>query len=496
MISLFLLVLVSPPANATLAPGPPVAPAPAVVRTLDDEEYEKRLEAAGKDVEKLWELYIWCHDTSRDREARSVLRRIVRYDENHTRAREKLGHIFHDGQWFTSERKLEAYKKEEAERKAKEAGLVEYEGDWVEPEDIPFLEEGLVKGPDGHWITPEEAERLEEGWIRQDLEWVSPEEIEKVEAGLWKCGDEWLSLEEANAYHAEIGRWWRIPSQNLVLWTTLTREHAQRAIDEMERALRDLERIYGVKPERRIRVALLRNNEQYGVFASGDQRTHPPTELRARSSLHYAFFAEAWVDRDTNEYLGMGAGYWDHSNETASRFGPHAARLALGLSYAQAIDPSPEAIEDIEKGAMPSGPWLAEFLEEKRIPEWFRYGAAVYTERYYEDNLVGRGGDPWWPRKWSIDNIAARGGLDDLEDIFELELSSEFRETAAQSAKLMNEIGLVTAFLVDGGCEPVEEKLAEVQAALKEGEDPSKEFERLRKEVLDHEDELKEFAGL
>jgi hypothetical protein len=142
----------------TLAPSTAPAPAPATPASipcavLDDEEYDRRVREAGRDTDALWDLYLWCLSTERDREATSVLNRILRVDPEHTQAHEKLCHNLHDGQWFTSEKKLEGYKEKEARRRAKELGQVRWEDEWVHPDEIPLLEQGYVRDPaDGGWI--------------------------------------------------------------------------------------------------------------------------------------------------------------------------------------------------------------------------------------------------------------------------------------------------------------------------------------------------------
>ena len=77
----------------------------------DDPEaiYKERREEAGKDPVKLWELHLWCEAYGMEKEAKSCARAVVKYDESHKEAHEYLGHVFYDGQWFTSERKLERF---------------------------------------------------------------------------------------------------------------------------------------------------------------------------------------------------------------------------------------------------------------------------------------------------------------------------------------------------------------------------------------------------
>ena len=104
------------------------------------------------------------------------------------------------------------------------------------------------------------------------------------------------------------------------------------------------------------------------------------------------------------------------------------------------------------------------FWDEKKIPSWLRYGAATYVERYFKDSFVGPDGDPLWARKWSLQNLANKGGLDSLDSIFEMRLSPDDHDG---SAKRLNQSGLLVAFVLDGECPPVVKAHGKLKAALK-----------------------------
>ncbi|MDP6538047.1 MAG: hypothetical protein QF903_05625 [Planctomycetota bacterium] len=488
-----ILFFCSPPAPQ----AEPVAPPPRAVLDQDPDrraEYDRRREAAGKDVEALWELHVWCSSFGMSKESRSCLRAILKLDRDHKGAREASGHLFYDGRWFTTQKKLDKYKKEEEERIAKEKGLVRFEGGWVPAEDLPFLRQGLVRDDLGDWVSKEDLERQEAGWIRQDLVWIKPEEADNVDKGLWKCGERWLDQKEADAYHAELDTWWVIPSEHFLLHTTCDREVAEKGLDAMERAWRDLRRVFGALPEGRVPVALLRDAAQYGVFAAGDQVSgRPGVEFAALSSIHYAFFADAWFDRLTGAYMGGGAAYWDASAPNGNSFGPHAARHAAAHSVIEALDPSPTALAKATPASNPETLRRA-FYKEKKLPEWFRYGAAAYAERYFIDSLVAAGGKPHWAREWSIENIVSKGGLRPVRQILSTELSIS---DPNGSAKLINERGLVMAFILDGACEPVLERHKAIRDALAAGEkNLDKLFDALATELHKQTSELRKFADL
>ncbi len=488
MIALLLATLpVLVPMTAASTFRPPAA--------LVDEELDKRLGAAGKDVGKLWEVYLWCESEKREKDGAAVLRRILRTDSNHQQAHEKLGHVLYDGQWFTSSEKLEAYKKTEAARLAKEKGWVQWKDGWVPPEDLPKLRQGLARDPEtGRWMSAEDLAHKQAGWLRQDLEWIPPEEAENLKKGLYKCGDRWIPADQADRYHAELGQWWKIPGTGYVLWTTLDRKVAEQAMAEMERTLYDVERLFGALPAEPVTVVLLRDFEQYDRFCNGDLGGIPDT--RRYSRFRDAFLTDSWIAAETGELLTVGVGFWEAATPRGQKLGPHAARLAIALSFVEALDPSPKAREKQAKGAGIDATFLEEYFSEKRLPAWFRSGAATYIERFFIDNLVGQGGNPLWVREWSSGNIARLGGLEPLSQVFALRLNVDTKEDTDQSTKVLAEAGLVVAFMLDGGVAEVQASHLELKKALKEGKDPKKAVEALEKEIIAHETELKAFAGL
>jgi hypothetical protein len=212
----------------------------------------------------------------------------------------------------------------------------------------------------------------------------------------------------------------------------------------------------------------------------------------------------------------MGLSYWDSSSDAGNKYGVHAVRLALGLSFGEQMDPSPKAAAQLRKTGNVDQAYIKKFYDEKRVPRWFRYGAAAYVERYYHDKSVAVGGNPKWVKEWSVQNILGQGGLRPLKQVFEFNLRFD---QGQDGAKLISETGLLVAFAIDGKCAPVEEKLKAVQAAIKTVQDTPipadpkefKEFEKLDAKnkksigeafkaleaaIVKHEAELRKFAGL
>ena len=466
---------------------PPAQALETAVLVATDDAFDERLEAAGDDPKKLWDLVIWCEDTEREKEARSVLRRLIRAEPDHLEARKRLGHLRYDGQWFTTEKKLEQYKAKEEERLAKERGYVKYKRQWVDPDDIPFLEQGLVRGPDGQWWTEDDLEKHEAGWSRQDLVWVSPDELDKVEEGLWRCGEDWLELDAADRFHARLETPWRIPSDHLVLRATCKRETASAAIEQMERAFPDLVRLFGRAPAAPVEVFLASSGGELGALCAEGGGRVPPVETRGVIESMEAVFAESWYDPEAEAWRGVGASWWDPSEANGDKFGVHRARFALGLSFVDAIDPSPKAVAKLLKKEGPHEGYADSYYAEKALPAWLRWGAAVYASRYYLDQAA----DPTWVRQWSIDNLKRRGGLPSfLREIFEMEMTGREPDARATLAA-----GLLVAFILDGDCPPVRAAHAELKAALRGGEDLGKVLGKLREAIEEHEKELRAFAG-
>jgi hypothetical protein len=504
---LFALATLAHPAPGALAasalsiavPVQPTQPVHPVHPAQQDVELEKRKTEAGNDVTKLWKLYEWCRETKRDKDGKAILRKIVKLDPLHKDANVALGHLFHDGKWFTTQKQLDEYKQAQDLAEKKAQGLVQWKDQWVPAEDVPYLERGLVRDANGDWSTPEDAQKLAEGWTRQDLEWVSPEEKSKLEAGLWKCGDEWLSLADADEYHADLAAWWRIPYPRFHLYTTRERDYANDRIKrELENAYDELVRAYGGPVPRPIRVVVLRDKDQYSQFANGDEAAgRNTTDARGFSSVHHAYFADQNFEVSAaGPVFGVGVGYWDTASTDGPKWGVHSVRHALGLSFAEALDPSTKTLEKHAKSPMRAEALWDAFYAEKRIPAWFMYGAAAYAERYYRDTTVDAGGDPLWARKWSVSNIQARGGLRQLKQILDFDLTVE---GGADSEKLINEAGLLVAYLLDGGNAALAPKFAKFQEAVRTAQEKkavADATKALETELLKHEDALKAFAGL
>jgi hypothetical protein len=457
-------------------------------------EYEKRLAAAEGDAAKLWKVHEWCELRGMEKEGRSVLRKILKLNENDRKAHELLGEIEYDGKWFANEKKVEEYKKKQLEDEAKRSGKAVYKGELVDPADLPMLERGMKKTEGGEWVSADDFKKMSEGWVKQDLTWVSPEEIPNIEKGLWKCGDKWLNEAEADAYHAAIGKWWKAPTDNFVIYSTCSRQTVEKIKDECKRAFREFNRVLGKSPATRVPILVLNSSEQYNQFAAGTGQD--PIELRGFSSLHGATIAEVWPEPMRDGFAtSAGMTYWNVAVEADNRRGPIFVRHAAAQALAEGLDPSPKSLATLASGRA-GNTIIEDWWKEKQFPNWFRYGAASYVERYIADQFVGSDGDPDWIRKWSKENLVRVGGLDALDTILACNLSLDAFDA---STKLLNETGLLMHFILDGKCPPVVEAHGALKAAFKAGGDPKAlklAFTNLETALKKSEAEFRKFAGM
>lgn len=434
--------------------APPSDSGAAAVRQDDEKDRKKQFDELYKDakgdVEKLWELYDWCEAYGMQKYHKRVLNAILREDEENAKAHEILGHEFYDGKWWEDLDELAEYREKKEAEEAKEKGLVKYEGQWVHPEDIPYLERGLVKDEDGNWVDPQVQEKLAEGWVRQDLEWIPPAEAENVEKGLWKCGDSWLSLEDANTYHSQLGREWRIPyDAGFVIRTTLPRATADQIAEDLRRAARDVERFFGRRAHG-VEILVLDSQDAYNQLAGGLGGGLGADAL-GWSSVRGAFFADANWDAREQSFDPVGVALWDLGSDNGAAFGRHLTRFAYGVAAVDRLDSSPEARERIAKSGVNEGT-LNAFYQEKKLPPVLRFGFASYLDRYFLDTTTR---DPHWARRWSVQNL--RGGLEPLSRVLGMPLAPSLDDEASaeMTGNVLNQAGLVVSFILDADCEPV-----------------------------------------
>jgi len=498
MIASFLIALCP-----TVAPAPvPSVLAPSAV---EEDDFTRSFESAKADVGQLWELHKTCKAEGKIAQARECLNRIIELDSDHEDARKALGHHPYDGKWFKSYYELSEYKRAEEKRMLEEKGLVRFRDDWVPEADLPYLRMNMVKTEDGQWVYQHELARREQeakwaadGWkMQQDMVWVAPEEQGKWADGLFKCDDRWLDLEGANEYHSDLNTCWTLPTPggNFILYSTCPWAWTEWAAYHADATVPLLKRAYGVWPKHRRPVVAVANSvDQYGVFAGRQGTNWPATEVEGTSSIHHAFFAESWFNQNPRYYLGSGACYIDvaNTNGSAEQFGQMAVRHAAALSYAEAIDPSPETVS--RAFGSPSQQLQAPaFWDEKRIPRWFRYGVAAWVERFYVDTSPPDGFGPTWIRDWAVKEVEKRGGCRPLEQVFAFNFTVT---NPTDSFKLMMEAGMLVSFIMDGKCDPVRDAHDAFKKALRDGEDTDAAIQELQRAILDNEEKYHLHIGI
>jgi hypothetical protein len=241
-------------------------------------------------------------------------------------------------------------------------------------------------------------------------------------------------------------------------------------------------------------LLVLSSVAQYNDFAAGNQGAgRQPTEIDGSSSVHYAYFANAWFENTGGRlaYTGRGVAYWDRANPALDPYGQHAVRHAAALSYAEAIDPSWDTVSRVVAG---EGQFAVDpFWAEKRIPKWLRYGVAAYVERFFRDAAVGEDGNPWWARDWAFANLRAAGGVAPTEGLFALALDAN---DPAGSGQRIQQAGLLVSFMLDGGCQPVAEAHAAFRAALaQKGADTAPAARSLEAALVAHREQLVAWLG-
>jgi hypothetical protein len=470
MISAFLTAALLSLPSATTASLPPVLRVASFLE--DDPELEAKITAAGRDAAKLLELADACKKANQSEAATRVYKKVLEIDAGNEGAHKGLRHQFYDGKWFETFAELSKYQREEAAR-MRAKGLARYKDGWAPEADVPYLKLGWARNEAGVWQDPYvvaqaklAAEKQGGGFTfrADDSSWVAADEMDKWNAVLWKCGDEWLDMEKANAWHSNPGRWWQLAGEHFTTWTTCDWEIGNLARWLADKIQPEMVRIFGVTPPSKPHVIVLNSLEQYNQAAGG--QAAPINELEGFSSLHGAYFADAYFDAASTppRFLGAGVSYWDRKDPKLAPWGKFWLRWAAAQSYVDAIDPSLAAIGDRiatnSTGNLADG--AAAFWGEKKIPRWLRYGAASYAERYMKDPQAASDADAWALRQFAFDELKKAGGLRKLEDLFAFGLDLQ---DLPGSSRMYEEAGLVVAFLLDGAAGDAE--LAQAHEAFK-----------------------------
>ncbi|MEO0649863.1 MAG: hypothetical protein AAFZ65_04210 [Planctomycetota bacterium] len=305
---------------------------------------------------------------------------------------------------------------------------------------------GFRRAADGQWLHAPDLSRLDAGGVRFDLAVLPASAAEAGRTGQFPCGPFWFERADADDYHSRLLRWWSLPGRHTILHATVDRSTAEAALAWADFVVPDLERLFGRRPRQPATVVLLRSNVQYNAFATTDPSTGAiPPESIGFSAFHHAFPCEQWLDAARGfDHPGAACAYWEESTEAGRAWGPFAVRHAAAQSFVEWLDPSPRTVAAYR--ADPSQPFDSHaFWGEKQLPLWLRYGAAMYSERFF---LEPGASDPSWARRWSMQALDAAGGLGDLDRLFAFEVG---QDAVASSQELLLEAGAAVCFLLDGG---------------------------------------------
>ena len=501
MIAQLLLLLLAAPGAV-----PAVQAAPAQSAPSEDAAFEGKFTAAGSDVPKLLELATASTTAGQGASARKAYAKVLEVDPANEAAHKGLNHQFYGGKWFESFAELSKFKRDEdAQMKAK--GLARYKDGFVPAAEVAFLKMGWTKDKDGGWLNPLDAARAAQiaekeaagcKFRADDNSWVAPDEQKYWSQVLWKCGDEWVETKVANAFHADIGKWWQIVGEHFIVWTTCDWDEGNSARWYAEMIYPDLVRLFGVEPAGRPHFIVLSSLAQYNQAAGGNPPLIPESE--GSSSVYGAYFADTYFDTSVTprQYIGAGVSFWD-DDRNLKPWGPYWLRWAAAQSFVEAIDPSWNAVGDLIAGggAADAGNPIPTFWNEKKVPRWLRYGAAAYAERFLKNPEAAADADPWDIRAFAFADLKQHGGLTSVDDVFKFTVDLKNPDNAA---RLYHQAGLLVAFLLDGA--PDNKDLAAKHEAFKKAlasgtkEDVTAAVTALQTSLAACDKDIRAFAGL
>lgn len=132
---------------------------------LPEEEVKARIEEAGSDPAKLWEVAVYARDKKMTKRFKEIAEKVISFDAKHKFANEALGRVEYEGRWYTPE-ELEQYKtKFAADMQAQGKELID--GVWVD-HDTAMQRKGFEKYGN-EWLTPGEVYKRKSEEVIQTL---------------------------------------------------------------------------------------------------------------------------------------------------------------------------------------------------------------------------------------------------------------------------------------------------------------------------------------
>lgn len=398
-----------------------------------DQEFKRRKTEAGKDAQKLFDLYLWCKQKDQDKNATTILREIIKVDPDHENARKLLGYVKHDGKWVT-EKELEKIKVEEDRKEKEKAGLVEYKGQWVTKEEKEKLEheaagEVLV---DGEWVKKDDVDRKQrEAKLRAEAE-------EHRAKGEYLVGDKWLPQAEAEAYYKDLTHPYMAEGDHVRLFTNNGAGYkgvidcGDTLVVTADAAYRKATEFFGKEP------ALKGAKLNVFVVATLDDYKNLGDGWGADKSSSMSMFCSPWNPPGDQKFDMVSVTMYYQTKQNTDLYTTHATveqfvNRLVGQASAEA--PAP----------------------------WFVDGVSSYIERWQNPKLFD----------WSRQRLRAVGWVPKLKTLFKTYTPSEQYVLAS---------GIIVAFLKCPECpEPVAKAFADCIKAVNEGGKMQKAFKDLEK---------------
>jgi hypothetical protein len=217
-----------------------------------NEEFQKRWQSLPeRDANAAFELGLWCEDRGHTEEAQKCFEKTISIDPDHAIAREKLGHLFYEGKWYTN-----------PEDYYKACGYVKFKDTWVSREDKEKLEQGLVKLPDGTWVS---RESLKESEKPSPTAAPSPNPVRKpAEKKKWQrqVRDDAFYEDFSGSVPWEQRYKLETPKKHYILETNVSMPHAKRYADMLDKIYERYCKVFGEPSSSRKCVVWIHKDQQ------------------------------------------------------------------------------------------------------------------------------------------------------------------------------------------------------------------------------------------
>lgn len=219
------------------------------------EEFQKRWDSLPEsDANVAFELGLWCEDRGHSAEAQKCFEKTISIDPDHAMAREKLGHLFYNGKWYTN-----------AEDYYKARGFVKFKGGWIPKEDKEKIDQGLVKLPDGTWVP---GESLKQGETQPSSAAApSQKPVKKLaEKKVWQRQVRDDAFYEDFSGSVPWEQRHKLETKHYILETSTSMAHAKRYADMLDKIYEKYCKVFGEPPSPRKCLVWIHSSQQ--EFAS------------------------------------------------------------------------------------------------------------------------------------------------------------------------------------------------------------------------------------